>query len=186
MHRSRPSSVAQLAYSALICAVSAGCASQPARVQPRTPALQPLAASGSGDDLRGTWVEYWAVSGGADTDRFAFDEQGHFDWHASANAQAQAPSAIEKAGAFRVERTGQASVLVLEVQRERFAGCASPCTHAGEPREVRHSAPIIERHELGECPVNPEAERIDASYTCRAIGGKAFWRKTPEPVTPPS
>ena len=176
---------------ALLLTLLAACASAPQSAQPTTPDRhsQPSAAS---EDLRGTWVEYWAVSGAADTDRFAFDAQGRFDWHASAKAmqaQAQVQGAIEKAGAFRVEQAGQASVLVLEVEHERFAGCASPCTQAGETREVHHSAPIIERYELGECPVNPEAQRIDASYTCRAIGGKAFWRKASsnaEPLTPPS
>ncbi|HKP63673.1 MAG TPA: hypothetical protein VJV78_43360 [Polyangiales bacterium] len=171
---------------ALLVALLAACASQPQSAQPTTPAAPASQPSAAGEDLRGTWVEYWAVSGAADTDRFAFDAQGHFDWRASAKAaQEQAQGAIEKAGAFRVEQAGQASVLVLEVEHERFAGCASPCTQAGEPREVHHSAPIIERYELGECPVNPEAQRIDAGYTCRAIGGKAFWRK-PEAATPQS
>jgi hypothetical protein len=192
MHRTVKHSAAQHAYSALICCALAACASQPASVQPTTPEPRESAAaagwqpSAAGEDLRGTWVEYWSVSGAADTDRFAFDERGNFDWHASAKAQSHTPSAIEKAGAFRVERAGKASVLVLEVQRERFAACASPCAESGPPREVQHSAPIIERYELGECPVNPEAERIDADYTCRAIGGKAFWRKKPDAVTPSS
>jgi hypothetical protein len=174
MHCSAKRSV-QHAYCALLCAALAGCASQPPSVQSTTPESLPQ-PSAAASDLRGTWVEYWSISGRADTDRFAFDEQGRFDWHASAKAEAKPPTAIEKAGAFHVEHDGRAAVLVLEVERERFAACAAPCAQSAEPREVEHSAPIVERYELGECPVNPEAERMDASYTCRAIGGKAFWR----------
>jgi hypothetical protein len=135
------------------------------------------------EDLRGTWVEYWAVDGGADTERYSFSELGRFEWSSAYSAQtaAQAPkTAIRKAGAYRIERTGPTPAIVFEVQHETFPGCAAPCTAGSEPREVDHATPIIERSELGECPSNPEAQRVDASYTCRAFGGKAFWRKAPE------
>jgi hypothetical protein len=130
------------------------------------------------EDLRGTWVEYWAVDGGADTERYSFSELGRFEWHASAEANAP-QTAVRKAGAFRIERNGLTPVLVLDVTHESFAACSAPCTDSKEPREVDHAAPIVERFELGECPSNPEAQRIDRSYTCRAFGGKAFWRKGP-------
>jgi hypothetical protein len=140
-------------------------------------ALQPSAASEiHPDDLRGTWVEYWAVDGGADTERYSF-EAGHFDWHAAGQVRGQ--TAVRKAGAFRIVRDGPAAVLVLDVEHETFEGCAAPCASGGDAREVSHPSPIVERYELGECPSNPEAQRIDTSYTCRAIGGKAFWRKPP-------
>ncbi|HKU41687.1 MAG TPA: hypothetical protein VJR89_26200 [Polyangiales bacterium] len=148
----------------------AACAGGP--TPPPAAASQPTAAEPV--DLRGTWVEYWAVNGKAETDRYDFSEQGRFDWHAAAQTESRNP--VEKQGTFRVERAGDAAVLVLEVERERFAGCSSGCPQSG-PREVTHSTPIVERYELGECPVNPDAERVDRNYTCRAIGGKAFWRR---------
>jgi hypothetical protein len=143
-------------------------------------APQPSAAEVRPSDLRGTWVEYWAVDGGADTERYSFSELGNFEWTSSYAAQASAAApqtAIRKAGSFRIERNGSTPVLVLEVQHETFAACSAPCTGSNEPREVDHATPIVERYELGECPSNPEAKQIDQSYTCRAFGGKAFWRK---------
>jgi hypothetical protein len=142
---------------------------------------QPSAAEVRPDDLRGTWVEYWAVDGGVDTERYSFSELGRFEWTSSyaAKSGATAPqTAVRKTGAFRIERNGATPVLVLEVEHETFAACAAPCAGSNEPREVDHTKPIIERFELGECPSNPEAKQIDQSYTCRAFGGKAFWRKS--------
>jgi hypothetical protein len=145
---------------------------------------QPTAASEvRPDDLHGTWVEYWAVDGGADTERYSFSERGRFEWNSSYSAQTgkQAPqTAVRKVGAFRIERNGATPVLVLEVQHESFAACAAPCASSDRAREVDHATPLVERFELGECPSNPEAQRIDASYTCRAFGGKAFWRRAPD------
>lgn len=133
--------------------------------------------------MHGTWVEYWAVDGGADTQRYSFSELGRFEWSSSYSAQTspQAPArAVRKAGVFRVERNGPTPVLVLEVQHETFAACAAPCAASPEPREVDHATPLVERFELGDCPSNPEAQRMDANYKCRAFGGKAFWRKAAE------
>jgi len=147
---------------------------------------QPSAAVVRPDDLRGTWVEYWAVDGGADTERYSFSELGHFEWNSTYSAQTSphAPqTAVRKAGVFRLERNGSTPVLVLEVQHEAFAACAAPCEATTGPREVEHATPLVERYELGECPSNPEAQRVDASYTCRAFGGKAFWRKARDAST---
>lgn len=153
-----------------------GCASQAASA----PGATPPSAAGA-IDLRGTWVEYWAVNGKAETDSYAFTEQGRFDWHASAKVEQQKP--VEKVGTFHIETHGDGAVLVLEVERERFAGCTGGCADSS-PREVTHSTPIVERYELGECPGNPDAERIDRHYTCRAIGGRAFWRRPPNENEP--
>ena len=139
--------------------------------EPQPSAAEPV----SPGDLTGTWVEYWAVNGGADTEHYAFTAPDRFDWHAAEDAAAQ--TAVEKRGAFRLETDGKATFLVLEVQSEKFAACQT-CAQTAGAREVQHESPLIERHELGECPSNPEAKQIDAGYTCRAIGGKAFWRKT--------
>jgi hypothetical protein len=174
---------------ALACAVFTACSSQssnpPAAAEspgPRSSGAddsQPSAANAvRPDDLRGTWVEYWAVDGGADTERYSFSELGRFEWNsASASAQAGLQTALRKAGVFRVERNGSTPVLVLEIQHETFGACATGCAGSNEAREVDHATPLVERFELGECPSNPEAQRVDASYTCRAFGGKAFWRK---------
>lgn len=148
--------------------------------QPQPAAAEPVSAA----DLNGIWVEYWAVTGGgAETESYAFSEPGRFDWRASPKVQSQ--SAIGKTGKFRLETHGKGTFLVLEIERETFAACSTCKAAAGAPREVAHESPLIERYELGECPSNPEAQQIDAGYTCRAIGGKAFWRKTeaaPAPV----
>jgi hypothetical protein len=132
--------------------------------------MPPLAA-----DLRGDWVEYWALSGGADTEGYSFTEDGRFVWRAAHKDHAP-NTAIERTGTYRVETGGQAPKLVLQVDSERFAPCAAPCTSDQAPRDVHHATPLTEAHEIGDCPKNQEAERLDASYTCRAIGGKAFWR----------
>jgi hypothetical protein len=71
-------------------------------------------------------------------------------------------------------------VLVLRVAAERFAACSSQCAHHDEgPHRVEHVSPIVERYEIGECAPNLEAQSLDARYACRAIGGRAFWRRPP-------
>lgn len=145
----------------------------PSAAAPATAApvgAQPLAA-----DLRGEWVEYWALSGGADTEGYSFTDDGRFMWRAAQKDQLP-NAAIERTGTYRVETSGQAPKLVLQVDSERFAPCAKPCTSSQAPRDVHHATPVIESLEIGDCPKNQEAEQLDASYTCRAIGGKAFWR----------
>jgi len=140
-----------------------------------------------GSDLLGSWVEYWAVDGRADTEQYAFTDASHFEWRASAGAQdARSQTAVHKAGEFRIEREGPAWVLVLEIRHETFAACDAPCSGQADPREVDHATPLVERYELGECPSNPEALRVDAGYTCRAFGGKAFWRKSSDVRAAPS
>ena len=168
---------------ALLAACTDG-VSTPVAVEPAAPrssgadVAQPAASAPiASTDLLGTWVEYWAVAGGADTERYAFTDATHFEWDAmNAAQQTNNPGAIRKVGTFRVEREGPTWMLVLEVQRESFPACAAPCTSGA--REVDHTTPLVERYELGDCPSNPEAQSVDASYTCRAFGGKAFWRKS--------
>jgi hypothetical protein len=165
----------------------AGCASaggSPPAAQPSAPstaasALPPSAALPP--DLRGEWVEYWAVQGGADTEGYSFDGDGRFTWSAAKNAHAP-NAAIHKDGNYRIESADSGLQLVLQIEREQFAPCSAPCAGSSEPREVQHATPLTEQYEIGECPSNREAERLDSSYTCRAFGGKAFWRKpTPAP-----
>jgi hypothetical protein len=129
-----------------------------------------------GSELSGVWAEYWAVNGGADTQRYLFLEDGRFAWLAAAQAAPNAP--IQKQGTFALEQSGASAVLVLRVSAERFAACSLQCAHHDEgPRRVEHVSPIIERYEIGECAPNLEAQALDSRYACRAIGGRAFWRR---------
>jgi hypothetical protein len=160
--------------------VVACASSRPAGVSEPARALPPAAASPqvAGDDARllvGSWAEYWAVRGGADTQRYEFFEDGRFAWLAS--AQAAASTSIAKTGTYALERDGARSLLVLRVAVERFAPCDERCAqHAEGPHTVEHATPLVERYEIGECAPNVEAEALDGHYACRAIDGRAFWR----------
>jgi hypothetical protein len=124
----------------------------------------------------GVWAEYWAVNGGADTQRYLFLDGGRFAWRAP--AQAAPNTVLQKSGTFSVEPKSGASVLVLSVTQERFAPCSAQCSqHDRGPRRVEHPTPIIERLEIGECAPNLEAQALDAHYACRALGGRTFWRR---------
>jgi hypothetical protein len=127
------------------------------------------------------WVEYWAPTGAADTQRYAFREDGQFTWAAPANTQTQ--QAARKAGRFELERQGVTMALVLHVSAEEFAACAVPCVHAGaDSKHVDHAPALVERYELGECAPNVEARALDQQYACVAIAGHAFWRRPPSPA----
>lgn len=128
--------------------------------------------------MEGAWVQYWAPSGQADTQRYVFSADGRFTWTAAAGKDAQTPppSAASKAGQFELEQQGSVWVLLMRVQTEAFAGCSEGCGDAS-PRLVQHEQALIERLELGECAHNDEAQALDAAYACVAIGGHAFWRR---------
>jgi hypothetical protein len=165
-----------------LLAACAGSGAPPVQ-RPAAAASSPSAALSSPEptaagtlDLRGNWVEYWAVNGAADTEGYSFSQDGRFTWRAPKNSQSP-NTAIQKAGNYRVEHAGAGQRLVLQIENERFAPCSAPCESAGAPRDVQHSTPLTEQYEIGECPTNQEAEQLDSSYTCRAFGGKAFWRK---------
>lgn len=156
------------------CCACATTGPNPAAQAPATASAQPAAAMPP--DLRGEWVEYWSVRGDADTEGYVFDGDGRFTWRAP--KRAQAPNApIQKDGNYHVEKADAGLHLVLQIDREQFAPCSAPCEGSDAPRVVQHATPLTEQYEIGECPSNSEAERLDASYTCRAFGGKAFWRK---------
>jgi hypothetical protein len=148
-----------------------GCAGAAASSPPTAAAsAQPLTAAA----LAGTWVEYWAPSGTADSERYRFDAAGRFTWDARRVAHDRGP--VHKQGAFRLE---PASELVISVEAEDFAACETCSADAGAPRHVDHQQPIIERYELGECAPNVEAQAHDEHYACVAIAGHAFWRRPP-------
>jgi hypothetical protein len=127
--------------------------------------------------LFGAWAEYWSVQGAADTQRYWFLEDGRFAWVAP--AQTGPSAAIQKTGTFDLE----GDVLVLRIAAERFAACSEKCSHHEDgPRRVAHSSPLTERYEIGECAPNVEAQAVDSDYACRAIGGRAFWRRRPNEI----
>jgi hypothetical protein len=128
---------------------------------PDAPAGAPAAAAPA---LAGRWVEFWAVSGAADTQCYAFFDDGRFGWHA---ATASGEAQTRRWGHYRIEGGG----LVLEVEgREDRAGCS------GDVCRVALAPPLEQQLSLGECPANDEAKTLDPAYTCVAIAGHAFWR----------
>jgi len=163
-----------------LCVVSASmsCACAAATTSASTtPAAAPTAHVAALLLAPGIWAEYWAVNGGVDTQRYLFREDGRFEWRAP--TQAPPNTALYKSGTFQLEESVGASTLVLNVTVESFAACSAQCSHHDDgPRRVQHASPIVERHEIGECAPNLEAQALDAHYACRAIGGHAFWRRT--------
>jgi hypothetical protein len=156
---------------ACACVCLGACAAAPRAVSP-TPSSSPAPST----ELSGVWAEYWAVNGGADTQRYLFLKDGRFGWLAAAQPAPNTP--IQKQGTYALEQSGASWVLVLRIAAERFAACSSQCAHHDEgPRRVEHVSPIVERYEIGECAPNLEAQSLDARYACRAIGGRAFWRR---------
>lgn len=141
-----------------------------------TPAAAPLTAAA----LHGVWAEYWSTAGDADTRRYVFLSDGRFGWLAPERTT-PAVQPLRRSGTYRIETVDGASMLVIETRSERFAACTGGCANAGEARQVEHDAPLVERYEIGECPPNQEAQRLDASYECRSFGGRAFWRRSSAP-----
>jgi hypothetical protein len=127
--------------------------------------VQAPSAPAAAPDLRGLWVEFWAVSGSADTQRYAFFEDGRFGWTAASSAAAPV---ARRWGRFEV--AGNELVLSIEGYDERF-GC-----EASAACRVTHPQAIVERLPLGECPDNEEARALDQGYRCVSLGGQAFWR----------
>jgi hypothetical protein len=117
-------------------------------------------------DLAGDWVEYWALSGNADTQRYSLRTDGSFEWLAPEQSGSEV---VRRSGSYTL--TG--SSLELRVQAEELrapCGEAPDCLRKLEP-------PGIETLELADCPPNEEARALDASYRCISLGGRAFWRR---------
>jgi hypothetical protein len=151
----------------------AGCAAQ----SQSKPVAQAAAIS-STRDLAGVWVEYWAPTGKADSQRFVFLPDGRFAWQAALSGQPPAAGPARKAGHFQVERTGHDASLVLSVSSDEQRACA-PCADGDTAvRRVDYAPERLERYELGECAPNVEAQALDASYACLSIAGRAFWRQS--------
>ncbi len=159
--------------------VAAACASQP-RSQPATAAsasapaaaaaahAAPAHAALTPAGLAGSWAEFWAPAGRADTQRYELWPDGRFEWHA---ARASNAKVGRRSGHWALQSTPEGDALLLQVQveEERF-GCEGSAAC-----RVSHDPPLQERLPLGECPPNDEARKLDASYRCIAINGQAFW-----------
>jgi hypothetical protein len=125
-------------------------------------------------ELHGLWVEYWAPSGAADTQRFVFNDRGRFTWSAPHRDGATCEP-TRKAGLFSLEGKGAGHELTLYITTEEYPNCDG---QTGADQLVReHDPALVERYELGECPDNHEASALDAEYACVAIAGHAFWRR---------
>ena len=159
----------------LACALVAGCSAQ-RQAKPARPVHAPeLPAAVSGNrELVGVWVEYWARSGKADTQRFAFLSDGRFVWDAAVSGQLPAAGPARKSGHYQLVHAGEEEALVLRV--------ASEAQREGDAlRQVDYAPERLERYELGECAPNDEAQSVDAQYACLAIAGRAFWRQSSAP-----
>ena len=134
----------------------------PETPQPAPPQTAPRAPEGSIDGL---WVEFWALQGHADTQRYALFPDGRFGWCA---AKEGPTGGARRWGTWSTE----GDMLVLRVRgQDSGTGCATADCRA------QHEPPLEERLQLGPCPPNEEARRLDASYRCLSIAGQAFWRR---------
>ena len=160
---------AALSASWLAWLLVAGCGS----ADPAQTAAEPLAQGAGGeqvaaerDALSGLWVEFWALEGHADTQRYALFEDGRFGWSAAREGEGQ--GGARRWGGW----TAEGDTLVLRVEgHDTGAGCADAACR------VRHDPPLEQRLQLGQCPPNEEAKALDASYRCISIAGQAFWRR---------
>jgi hypothetical protein len=116
------------------------------------------------ENLHGSWMEYWALAGHADTQRYTFMADGRFGWCAAPDT-----NAVPARRWGRYSLSGEE--LVLSVQGEdATADCdgKAPCRSA-------HAPAVEQRLPLGACPPNDEARALDAHYRCISVGGQAFW-----------
>jgi hypothetical protein len=127
------------------------------------------------ESLHGSWMEYWALAGHADTQRFTFMPDGRFGWCAAPDSGAGAGAAAPGGDAVPARRWGRYSLagqeLVLSVQGEDIT---SDCDGKGPCRST-HVPALEQRLPLGACPPNDEARALDAHYRCISVGGQAFW-----------
>jgi hypothetical protein len=148
--------------------IAAGCASSES--PPSSPPEAVAASAGaeqpaSTDTLDGLWVEFWALQGHADTQRFALFPDGRFGSCAASEGPLRG---ARRWGTWSV----QGDTLLLQVNGQ---DSGKSCT---DPRcRIRHDPPLQERLPIGVCPPNEEAKALDASYRCISIAGQAFWRR---------
>lgn len=171
--------VVGLSSSALACAgdsapppeypqMPASSAAPPAIPLEGAPSSAAPAAKGKpGTELAGEWVEFWALSGGADTQRYVFGADGQFEW---SDAAASKEPILATFGSYTFD--GTSVTLTIKMERPRDLKCDSGCRKPVEP-------PRTTQLGVNECPPNEEARALDASYRCLAFGDRAFWLKSP-------
>jgi hypothetical protein len=123
----------------------------------------PAAKGAPGTELAGEWVEFWALSGGADTQRYVFGPDGHFEWSA---AETSKDAILATFGTYTFD--GTAIALTINAERPRDSKCTDGCKTPVEP-------PRTARLAVNDCPANEEARALDASYRCVSFGDRAFW-----------
>jgi hypothetical protein len=130
---------------------------------PAAAAPLPAAKGKPGTELAGEWVEFWALSGGADTQRYVFSGDGHFEWTA---AESSKDGVLAMFGEYSFD--GSNVLLSVKAERPRDSKCKDGCKTPVEPaRAVQLS--------VEDCPPNEEARALDASYRCLSFGDHAFW-----------
>lgn len=135
----------------------------PAEAAPQGAAPRPAAKGVHGTEIAGEWVEFWALDGAADTQRYVFGTDGHFEWSAEA---ASKDAVLARFGEYTYDGTNV--TLTIKAERPRDAKCTDGCkTPVEPPRSVQLA--------VEDCPPNEEARALDASYRCLSFGDHAFW-----------
>jgi hypothetical protein len=142
-------------------AMPSSTAAAPAEAAPAGAA--PAAKGVHGTELAGEWVEFWALSGGADTQRYVFGSDGHFEWSAASSSK---EGVLALFGEYTYD--GNAISLTIKAEHPRDSKCTDGCKTPVEPARSMTLA-------VAECPPNEEARKLDASYRCVSFGDRAFW-----------
>jgi hypothetical protein len=157
---------------------AAACASQPrprpavaTRQQPPAVVAAQPAPAIAPQALVGTWLEFWAPAGRADTERYVFSEDGRFEWRAALSSNAKVAG---RTGQWALEPGRLGTLLVLHVQAdEERMGCEDATCR------VTHTPALEQKLPLGACPPNDEARALDPSYRCLGFDSHAFWHHEP-------
>lgn len=159
---------------AVLMAVAA-CATTPSKPAPIAPSAPGPSAPSSTEPnfelsdgaLVGEWAEFWALTGGAATQRYTFWPDGRFEWHAPPGAD----SIQRRFGSWELAQDRLTLHVTGQEVRATCADQTRPC------QSVTQALSSEEQLELGACPPNEEARALDASYRCVSIRGRAFWRR---------
>ena len=138
----------------------------PAEPAPAAAAPAPAAKGAPGTEIAGEWVEFWALSGGADTQRYVFGPDGYFEWSA---AETSKDAVVATFGAYTFN--GTTIDLTIKAERPRDSKCTDGCKSAVEPPRTAQLA-------VADCPPNEEARSLDGRYRCLSFGDRPFWLRT--------
>lgn len=118
------------------------------------------------DDLSGSWAEFWAPKGDADSPRYLLLADGRFGWVAARDTAGDGPR--QMSGTW--SRAGDS--VALQVARRRLAD--------GTVETPTEAAPLS--LQLGACPDNSEARAVDPQYACISLDGQAYFRRPADSV----